>query len=45
MANNKAEAATMSAQAAQNSATQANTYATGALAGLSTLESVIDTVN
>lgn len=41
----KAEIASMAANSAQSSARTANTYALGALEGLSTLESVIDTVN
>lgn len=45
VADGKAEQAATAASNAQASATQANNYALGALAGLSTLESVIDTVS
>ncbi len=45
LANHKADLASEAASAAQTDARRANTYANGALAGLSTLESVIDTVN
>ena len=45
LADIKADAAASAADAAGISARQANTYAQGALAGMSTLESVIDTVN
>ena len=45
VANRKADVASAAAQDAQSSAFTANNYALGALNGLSTLESVIDTVN
>ena len=45
VADHKAELAGEAASAAQTQAIRANTYANGALAGLSTLESVVDTVN
>ena len=45
MANHKADIADHAAEEARSSAKQANNYALGALDGLATLESVIDTVN
>lgn len=44
VAEHKADLASAAAESAQKDARQANTYANGALAGLSTLESVVDTV-
>ena len=45
LADHKADLASVAAEAAQYDANLANSYANNALAGLSTLESVIDTIN
>ena len=44
-ADRKADAATIAAESAERNARSANSYANGALAGLSTLQSVVDTVS